>query len=30
MDPLNADFAIEMGNQLLMLGDVNGAYQVYQ
>lgn len=29
-DPLNADYAIELGNQLLMLGNVEEAYKVYQ
>lgn len=30
MDPLNADYAIEIGNQYLMLGQIEEAYKMYQ
>jgi tetratricopeptide repeat protein 21B len=29
-EPLNADYAIELGNQYLMLGQVDEAYKLYQ
>ena len=29
-DPLSADYAIELGNQYLMLGDIDEAYKLYQ
>lgn len=29
-DPLNAEYAIEQGHQLLMLGKVADAYKAYQ
>lgn len=30
MDPVNADYAIEQGRQLIMLGKVEEAYQSFQ
>lgn len=29
-DPLNADYAIEIGNQFLMLGEIDEAYKMFQ